>query len=90
MDPEYREPWKRVALAANELLAHGVLTVFVLLLIWVLDTVIHYLWGHNIIWFKELPFEFRLEWLFNAADIALLALFSIVGIAKAVTVYRGG
>jgi hypothetical protein len=69
----------RAVLGIIDIASHAVVAAIMLVSIWCLEWAIHSLWsGSEPALFKGMGlFEIRLAWLFNAADIALIAVFSI-------------
>ena len=65
------QPFKRVLAAILELSGHLIVILGLLVAFWLVETVMHGLWGPTErLFFGKLP----MRWVFDAADLALLAV----------------
>jgi hypothetical protein len=78
-DAKSREGWARFTLAIQDLITHFALTILILSLIKMVEMYVGFLWSHDAIWMRESSIPFRVEWIFNLADAANIALFLLCG-----------
>ena len=78
------EALRRVANASIELVAHLIVLTVLLAGIWLLEKFVHVLWGeHDYLFFQRL----KLRYLFDGADLALIAGFLVWGVYSAIAAY---
>jgi hypothetical protein len=80
----------RAIIVASDITTHAAVAGVMLLSIWGLERTIHYLWsGGEPTLFKGMGvFEIHLAWLFNATDVALIAVFSLKSVTMFWDLYR--
>ena len=86
--PSTKERFKdaslRVLHAVIELIAHFVVVAALLGSIWLLEKLIHYLWGEtDVVFFGTL----RLKYVIDGADLAILGGFVIWGVYSVIEAY---
>jgi hypothetical protein len=91
MRGEITYAWGRGIIAINEIVVHALITLSVVVAIEAVDWIIRLMTGSDgLVFFKGAgPFEFKARWLFDAADIGLLVLVAIHGVATIYKAYRG-
>jgi len=86
----YKDAWLRLALALNELAAHLVATIAVLLSINLVELLIKYLAHGDLVFFRGSGvFEFHAQWLFDAADLGLLIVLAVRIVYAFYKIFRG-
>lgn len=78
------ETLQKVINAIIELFAHLIVLTALLIGIWLLEKLVHLLWGeHDYVFFQTL----RLKYLFDGADLALIVGFLVWGVYSAIAAY---
>jgi len=76
----------RVVHALIELIAHSIVVAGLLVAIWLIEKLVHKLWGmEDYVFFGRV----RLRYIFDGADLAILAGFLIWGVYSVVAAYVG-
>jgi hypothetical protein len=82
--------WQRGWAVFNELLVHTIIIVFVVIFIKVIELVVGYSHPHGEMhFFKDSKFQFPAQWLFDAADVAMMVCLLFRGVVSAYLVYKG-
>jgi len=77
--------WKtRVARAVQEIVAHLIVTLALLLSFKVVDLVYEFLWGKDALVFGLVPFK----WLIQIADVCLLVVLGYTGVRSFYKAYK--
>jgi len=81
-----KETLLRVLHALIELLAHSVVVAGLLVTIWLIEKLVHWLWGSaEYVFFGRV----KLRYIFDGADLAILLGFIIWGVYSVVRAYVG-
>jgi hypothetical protein len=85
-----RDAWMRGWAVFNEILVHTLVIIFVVVSIKVIQLVVEYANHHDeVIFFRGSVWQFPSQWLFDAADVAMIASLLFRGVISAYRVYRG-
>lgn len=84
--PGSLSPWDRTKAAIKEIVAHTVIVAFILLQIFLIETLMNTLWGEGKLLFGYIAFS----WIFDAADLLTLFAFLLYGIICSFNTYRRG
>ena len=79
-----KEASLRVLHALIELVAHSVVVAALLAAIWLIEQLVHWLWGASDYVFFD---RIRLRYIFDGADLAILVGFVIWGVYSVVAAY---
>jgi hypothetical protein len=85
-----RESWARGWAVFNELLVHTLVIIFVIGSIKAIELVVEYANHHDeVLFFRGSKAEFPAQWLFDAADVAMITCLLFRGVVSAYQVYKG-
>ncbi len=80
---KWYEPWFRLRRGAAELIAHGAMLALILLIIRGIESLMGRLWGAEKLLFGVIP----VRYVFDGADLVLLAVFLTIGIWAILSAY---
>jgi len=80
-------PFIRARSALIEWASHTLVVAGLLVGFWLIELLLHWLWrGSEHLLFGKIP----LRWVFDAADLAILATFLMYGVLSVLRAYRNG
>ena len=87
---EFGDAVRRALLGAADVATHATVAAIMIISIWALEQATHSLWstGEPTLFKGMGRFEINLTWLFNAADVGLIVVFSLKSIKIFWDLYR--